>query len=280
MEKPIVNILHTLPGRIRVSISWPPKNIERFQKGIIQHDGINSVKYNPLTKSILIYYNPTQVSQMEIVVRVAISLSLEYNLTQVSISKNISMIGLSKLDYYSGISLLAAWGTRLIGAPLDVQKLVDWNGSISTIGAILKHAYLEVKNNGMYDLEVLSIVYLINSILKGNLLLGAAVPWLATFTRHILEYQEEEMVLKTFKVCNQNRDSNYYDVVIRSEHEGSSLRKTVKIASNSLNKLVGVNPNSRNLALKNQLRRVSKDHGSILEGISNLNDRIYLRLEF
>lgn len=280
MERPVVSILHNIPGRIRVCISWPPKNIERFEKGILLHKGIESVKYNPITKSLLIYYNPTLVSQMELVIRVAISLSLDYNLIKVSICNNSSMKGLHTWDCYSGISLLAAWYAKIMGGSLQVQNGLNWNASVSTIAAILKHAYLEVKNNGMYDLEVLSIIYLINATLKGNLLVGATITWLATFTRHLLEYQDDGIVLTAFKVCEEESNFTYYDVAIRQENDSDALKKAIQIISNSLNKLVGTYSNSKEIALKNQIKMVSKDHGNILEGIRNINDRIYLRLEF
>ncbi|WBW95037.1 HMA2 domain-containing protein [Oceanirhabdus sp. W0125-5] len=277
VDIPIVNIIHVIPGRIRLNISWPPRNVEKFEETIKHHEGIKSVKYNTLTKSLLVYFNPTLVSEMEIIIRTAVSVSLQHSYSKVKILKKSSNVKLVNLDYYSGATLLAAWYAKVVKFPIDVQNMLNLNAGISTAGAGLNHAYLEMKRKGMYDIEVLTLVYLLNSFFKGNLLIGASITWLATFSRHLVESNDEAFTLKAFKIYEEESNSAYYDIVIKSEAD-NDLGKMIRLISASFGKLVGVGGSAKQKGFTNEIKMVSKSHGNILEGMGKLSDRMYLRI--
>lgn len=277
VDIPIVDIIHVIPGRIRLNISWPPRNVEDFEETIKQHEGIKSVKYNMLTKSLLVYYNPALVSEMEIIIRTAVSVSIQHNYSKVKILKKSSNIKLVNLDYYSGATLLAAWYAKAVKLPVDIQSVFDLNAGASTAVAGVNHAYLEMKRNGVYDIEVLTLLYLLNSFFKGNLLTRATITWLATFSRHIVESNDEAFTLKAFKIYEDEGNSSYYDIVIKSESD-NDIGKMIRVLSASLGKLVGVGGASKQKDFADEIRMVSKSHGNILEGMGKLNDRMYLRI--
>lgn len=280
MQKPMVVILHTTPGRLRISLSWPPQKVDRFIQGVLGHSGINSVKYNPITKSVLITYTKEQVEPTEIVIRVATSLSLEYNFVPVLLSSKLVQKGLGVLDQYSGLALLAAWGVKLLDFSLPIQRVFLWNGTFSTIISIMSHAWMEAKKRGVYDPEVLSLAYLINSILKENLLFSTTLTWLTAFGRHIWELIDNSMSLQAFKVYEKEEEVPYYDVIISSEKENSPLKQLGKALLNLLIGVMGVGPEYLERGLRHQVRSVSSRHQDRLEGVGSSESPMFLRLAY
>ena len=47
--------------------------------GVREHPGMESISFSPLTRSILARFNPHEISQEEIVLRIAFHLSLDFN---------------------------------------------------------------------------------------------------------------------------------------------------------------------------------------------------------
>lgn len=278
MQTPSVTILHTLHGRLRLSLSWPPKSVEKLKEDVIGHTGIDSLTYNPITKSILIYYNPSEVDASEILIRVALSVSLDYDLIPIEIITKPTYKGLSTIDQYAGISLLTAWISSFLKASTDLQKMLRWNATLSTIVSVLHHAWIEAKGRGVYDPEVLSVAYLINSMSKENFLPAATGTWLTTFGRHLMESSGENMILQAFKVHDEDKESAYYDVaIIPKRHIRDRRDMTSKLIA-SMTKSIG--GESGQIGWMKQMKNVSRSHGDILEGIGKLDNRIFLRLKY
>ena len=40
-----VTLLHELPGRVRTKLSVPPADLQRFEKALVSHSGLDSVQY-------------------------------------------------------------------------------------------------------------------------------------------------------------------------------------------------------------------------------------------
>jgi cation-transporting P-type ATPase C len=61
-----LTILHHLPGRLRLGVTLLPGNVslaERLENSLINLDGISRVQANPVTGSLLIAYDPTQLDE-------------------------------------------------------------------------------------------------------------------------------------------------------------------------------------------------------------------------
>ena len=76
-QKPVVTVVHSLPGRVRVRISAGPRDVQRMLAGVREHPGMESISFSPITRSILARFNPHEISQEEIALRIAFHLSLD-----------------------------------------------------------------------------------------------------------------------------------------------------------------------------------------------------------
>ena len=76
-QKPVVTVVHSLPGRVRVRLSVAPGDVQRMLAGVREHPGMESISFSPITRSILARFNPHEISREEIVLRIAFHLSLD-----------------------------------------------------------------------------------------------------------------------------------------------------------------------------------------------------------
>ncbi len=76
-KKPVVTVVHSLPGRVRARLSVAPGDVQRMLAGVREHPGMESISFSPITRSILARFNPHEISQEEIVLRIAFHLSLD-----------------------------------------------------------------------------------------------------------------------------------------------------------------------------------------------------------
>lgn len=280
MDNLSITIIHKLPGRIRLSLSWPPKDIKKLETDVIRHEGIQSVSYNSITKSVLVYYNPAQIDFSEIIMRLAIFISVEYNMKKVIICNTHTSVGLKNLEYYSGISLMLSWLAKRANLSQDIQRILNYNAGLSSISAVLHHAWAEIKKVGVYDPEVVSVVYLINSVVKKDFLLASTLTWFITFGRHLFECENESVVLQAFRTQNKNSGNTYYDVAVKPQNNLSDKFTIIRAVLNSLTKAIGITSREDNVSLMKQIKSVSKVHENVLEGIEHKDQQVFLRLEY
>ena len=93
------------------------------------------------------------------------------------------------------------------------QEFLNWITIGTTIGAITQHAYMEINEKGTIDPEVMSIMYLINSIGIGNMPDASLVTWITTFGRHIVSRNRECFIIKIDK-NEEKYNNNSYDISI------------------------------------------------------------------
>ncbi|OFI06045.1 hypothetical protein CLOACE_13000 [Clostridium acetireducens DSM 10703] len=212
MECASIIIVHTLPNRIRVKISEPIKNIENFQSIFTKVSGIECFKYNNITKSILIYFNPIYVGMDELIVNLALIFSKENRLKPIKIIYNYPKKGMSNLAYYSLISILVAGVYKIASPTKTAENLLNWIAVGSTVAAIGKHALVEISEKGSFDPEIVSVMYLINSINKDNFIEASAVTWLAAFGRHLIDFSYDQVTLQFRELRDTYTEEVYYDV--------------------------------------------------------------------
>lgn len=273
-----VQVVHSLPGRLRLKLSNPPLKIDSFLLRVKKHEGIEMLSFNPISRSLLAIYVPSLISATEILLRVTIALSVEFNGSEIKMDIKTDTRPLNGLDYYSGMSILVAGIAKLLNLPPQSLKWLNYNAGFSTTGSVLKHAWLEVKKDGIYDPEVVSVVFLINSLFKGNVLIASAITWIATFGRHLLEPMGESCLLKAQEVKSDSKKS-YIDVQVREIDEISRKDYPIKVLVHGLAKIVGVNPMDKK-KLIDQIKRVSKAHHDVLEGVGKKSSPVYMRIEY
>ncbi|MCB8815015.1 hypothetical protein [Desulfosporosinus shakirovi] len=279
MSYPVMNIVHQLPGRVRISLSMPPRRIEKLEKEVLEHTGIHCVKFSPITRSVLVYYNPIEIEMPEIIVRIGTALSIEYNMCPVYV-ENKKNVGVNIIDNYALGALIAAWIGKSGLLPLaNIANLLEWNAGISTLAAVINHGISEIKISGTPDPEVVTAVYLLNSMLKREFLISSTITWISTFIRHLTGEELGRISIQAFQAFSQEENRMYYDVAVKSE-ENLYHKSIINISGNMMRKYVGIRGNMRPSSFLNQIKRVSDKHGDALEGLRNKKDIIFLRLEY
>ncbi|SHE90408.1 hypothetical protein [Clostridium fallax] len=214
MKNPTMVIVHRLTNRLRVKLSHPLKNILESKDMIKEHKGIKFVKYNSITKSLLINFDEFEIKSEEVLIRIAIVYSKSYGYNPINIVSNCPKREMPMLSYYSIAAILGATLSKFILWPKNVQEFLNWIAVGTTIGAIGEHAYSEINEKGTVDPEVMSVMYLVNSIRKGNFIAPSAVTWLTTFGRHILNTSYDEIILKVDEIRNVCSGETYYNVSV------------------------------------------------------------------
>lgn len=272
IQKPSITLIHQIPGRIRMRLACPFKDIENM-KSIKGHEGIISVHYNKISYSILVYFVPGVVMQQEIILRVALALSKDYNFEPVTIFAH-PKTELSNSAFYSGALLVVTVISKFLYKKQN-PLILEWLAALGTTGAVLEHAVAEVNHNGNFDPEVLSVVYLISSMTKKNLLPASFLTWMTTFGRHLLHSSNSCIVVRPVEVAGDD-GKPHYEIRVTQDRKAVHGKMTLfhLFPSILMHALGGVDKSN----LLEQLRDLSAQHGNILEGLGTIKDGITLKI--
>ena len=182
-------ILHALPGRLRVQIEKPIDSEQIFRKVT----GVLRCSYNPKIQTLLIEYDPDTVSEENLIVRLAAVYACEKQTKLLHVKhseeKRFSMAPTGGL----ALALIGLDGLlKLTGAQL--AGVSGWLSTGATLAAVVEHGYQELQTRGSFDPEVMSIIYLINSIGKTNTFQASLLAWIVTFGRHLVPKAPREQV--------------------------------------------------------------------------------------
>ena len=243
MNNPTIVIAHKIKGRIRIKLSHPLRNGEELMKNLVKKDEIYKANYTDITKSILIEYNPYRISEDEVIIRVIALYSKSYDMIPIRLIYESKKKNLPPMACYS-LAMLGIGGiSKYITMNQQISDFINWAVVGTTIGAIGEHAYNEVNERGYFDPEVVSVMYLINSVTKGEFLLPSAVTWLTTFGRHLIELSYGGLMISVREF--KNRDGNkYFDVSVKTDNELSKgagmirvfLERFIELERNSMGK--------------------------------------------
>jgi len=182
-------ILHALPGRLRVKIEKPVESEQLFRNVT----GVLHCSYNPKIQTLLIEYDTEAVSMDKLIVRLAAVYACEKHTKLLHIKHSeeerftmaptgglaLALIGLD--------GLLKLTGAQLAG-------ISGWLSTGATLAAVVEHGYQELQLRGSFDPEVMSIIYLINAIGKTNTFQASLLAWIVTFGRHLIPKAPREQV--------------------------------------------------------------------------------------
>ena len=203
MIQPTIVIVHRLQNRVRFKISLPLRDKVAAGEFLTEYDGIESFEYNDVTRSILVKFNEYKVELNEVIMRLAISYSKQYDKIPINVfltkkKKNSSLV------YYSIASILLAGAVKNF-TPFKSKELVNflsWIAVGTTTLAVVDHGYREINEKGAFDPELVSLVYLLNSIKNHKLLTGSFITWLTAFGRHSLDLPYEGITIKVKEFKN------------------------------------------------------------------------------
>jgi hypothetical protein len=280
VKKPVVTVVHSLPGRVRARLSLAPRDVPRMLGGVREHPGLESISFSPLTRSVLARFNPHEISQEEIVLRIAFHLSLDCNSQPVRL--------LAEPEQQPALGATAAASAALLAASLVMRGFQgpkgrpngwDWLAGLGTAGAVVDHAWKELRQRGRFDPEVLSLAYLVTAFGRGNVLTASVVTWLASFGRHLLAIPPSGVQVRPVEVPGRGKGRSRYEVMIGPDVDAPERARILSALQGLLKYAItggGAHPFR---TLLEELRDVSKVHGEVLEGFGRMPQGIPIRFD-
>ena len=275
---PCVTIEHELPGRLRLRLSHAVKDLSQLRRMLLEHPGVGELQYPAISSCLLARYEPQEVSAEEIVVRVAIALSLEHNVAVRVLSRPRAR-EVTDTGFYAGLSLLAALAVRLVRPYRGFAPTLDRLASLATAGAVLEHGWLEYRRKGNFDPEVLMVTYLVTALLRGNALPAALFTWTATFGRHLARWPSPGVEIRPSEISRKGRQRQVEVVVTPDRAPSDKMAFFGLIPSMVMNALTGTGP-AAHASLIDDIKRVAQVHDQVLEGIGGFAQGIPLRIRY
>jgi len=275
-------IAHRLPGRLRLRLSHSPKIPQRLADHIQRHAGIASIRYTDETRNLLIVYDQRKITPQEIVIRTGLALSTDFGMSpvRIRIQKNVESMGNFSALAFAVIA--TNHGLRLFSSKAKgLPALQNLTGAI-TLAAIVEHIVRDFREKGSFHPEVFSIYYLLLSFFRGDILKGATITWFLTFGRHLLEIPAGTLLLLPQKAdpeCDIHQCE--YEVTVKSEKDTNRLSKMLYALPNILFK--AYRQMNLTLAIEDafikQMETIADSHDDIIEGLENLDQGFYLKIE-
>ena len=264
IEKPIVTITPSIPGRLRVYLSTLPNEPDRFVDSIKGHPGLEEIAITAVTRSVLVHFDPRQVTREEVVMRIALALSLSKGEAPVTVLKRPESEVLTNGAAVTGILTGVALGLQLLTGAAK-NRAFERAAAFGTGAAVLQHGWREVRERGYFDPEVLSLTYLVAAILRGDYARGALITWMVTFGRHLAAGGGEGVEIRPMRQESREGESPRYELIVAP---GASQQAPLFSLLQSFARYftaAGGGPGQAGMI--NELRAVSTAHGETLEGL-------------
>jgi len=262
-----LTIAHRLPGRLRLRLSHALSDPAVLTRYVSQHEGMLGIAYTPVTGSVLVTSDPDHVAQEEIVLRVALAMSLDRAAEPVRVYSDPSAPHMGPSAVLSGLALLGAAAVRLAGGRGSVQG-VDLAAGVGTLWAALDHAWGEIRQRGTFDPEVASLFLLLAAMVRGNTLPAALLTWFSTFGRHLIEQPRSAVEVRPMQLQSV-ADGPRYEIAVapvQAEPRGVPLLRAVP--SLVWYALTG-GRGGLATGLIEEMRAVSQMHHRVLEGLGS-----------
>jgi hypothetical protein len=266
-----ITILHELPGRLRVKLSQRLEDPKSFDDIVRSHEGIRPTRYTPATHTVLLRFDPRVIRREELTMRVALAFSLENGARPVRVASRPPGQPLTASVAASGALIIAALVTRIFGVRgIDSRRLESAAG-LTTAAAVAAHGWQEVRARGNFDPEVLSVVYLLTALARGNALSAALFTWFTSFGRHVLQSADFPVELKP--VLTDAGDE--YEVVAAPAEADTGWGHTARALPALLQAVAGGGRGGPRFL--SELQDVVKVHGQVLEGLGPWKQGIPVR---
>ena len=278
-ERPSVTIEHELPGRLRVRLSHTLKHPDRLRRIIEEHPGVAQIQYTALSRSVLVRYDLKSVSAEEIVVRIAISLSLEKDQVIVRVLSRPPTGEVTDKGFYAGVALMGALAARLLRPSRLSSPVLDWVASLATAGAVLEHGWQEYRRRGNFDPEVLTVTYLLTALLRGNALSAALFTWITTFGRHLARLPSPGVEVRPIEIGRESGAPQFEVVVAPDRTPPDKMTFFGMVPTLLFNALTGTS-SGQHVSLLEDIQRMAKTHNQVLEGVGGFQHGIPLRIRY
>ena len=277
-EKPVVTVVHSLPGRVRVRLSVAPGDVQRMLAGVREHPGMESISFSPITRSILARFQPHEISREEIVLRIAFHLSLDCGSTPVRLlSEPEQRPALGGSAVLSAAALALSLVLHGLKSAKGSPTRWDWLAGLGTAWAVVDHAWEEFRERRTFDPEVLSLAYLATAFLRGNFLTASVVTWLASFGRHLVATAPTGVQVRPREVRGRGNGQSHYEVMIGPDVDAPERVRILSALQGLLKYAMTAGGAHPFRTLLEELQDVSKVHGEVLEGFGRMPQGIPIR---
>lgn len=109
MKKLTVTVLHSLPNRVRLKLSVSIKKLDIFKKSVSHDVEYLELKYNPVTNTVLVTFDPEIILLQEVIYRVITAFSIENGMIPVRLLNEIKVKSLGNWSIYSAATISMSW---------------------------------------------------------------------------------------------------------------------------------------------------------------------------
>ena len=228
-----VDVVFSIPGRLRLRVHGPAHDPRKMLNNIKNESKIDRATYNSASKTFVLEYKPEVTDLNKLILNFCGEYSKDVKISRIKVNYKLRKgVG---MGYSSAVSLaliLLDLGVNVLGAGTGTtssyKSFIRWLALGSTMGAIFEHGYKELSENGAFDPEVMSIMYLFNAIHNGTAtdtttgLYTPSIAWLLTFGRHILARRNRSVMMNAvtrdgrMTVCEEENKSTFYNQFLAS----------------------------------------------------------------
>ena len=191
-----LEILHETQGRIRVRLPEGLSDPGAAGLFLCGHREVRGFRYNPALRTAVIWYKP--IGREELLARIAAVYARQNGMRYIHLKdrgkRQTARITPSGQAALAAILVNTAVQVFLPASP--VAAVTKWCAVGTTAGAVIEHGYHELAQRGAFDPEVMSIMYLINAMGKGQTAYATPLVWLITFGRHLFRLRDKGVMLK------------------------------------------------------------------------------------
>lgn len=275
-------VVHRLPGRIRLRLSHSPKLPDRMVNHIQGHAGVDSVKYTAETENLLIHFDQGEITPQEILLRAGLSLSRDFDMSPVRLRIRKANQSMGPLSVLAFTVLAVNHVMYLFSTKNRESAFFQYVAGGTTLVSVMEHVVQDFRDKGYLHPEVFSVYYLVLSFFRGEVLKASTITWFLTYGRHLLELPANTLLLipeETDPTCEIHQCK--YEVTVRNENDANWLVKTMHTLPSMLYKAYKEMNLGRVLedTLIKQMELVADSHDDIIEGLENIDNGIYLKVE-
>ena len=176
-----LEVLSAISGRIRLQLERPVESDAPFRK----IPGVRACRYNPRIRTLLCEYDPDAISEEQLIVRLGAAYAAQTDASLLHIKRSEEEgFSMAPSGYLALLCIGLDGALSLAGSPLTA--FTRWLSTGATLAAVVEHGYQELHVRGSFDPEVMSVVYLINSVGKPGAVRASLLAWIITFGRHLV----------------------------------------------------------------------------------------------
>ena len=176
-----LEVLSAISGRIRLQLERPVESDAPFRR----IPGVRACQYNPRIRTLLCEYDPDAISEEQLIVRLGAAYAAQTDASLLHVKRSEEQgFSMAPSGYLALLCIGVDGALSLAGSPLTA--FTRWLSTGATLAAVVEHGYQELHVRGSFDPEVMSVVYLINSVGKPGAVRASLLAWIITFGRHLI----------------------------------------------------------------------------------------------